>query len=106
MKLTTKRPIRWTKLGIEIPSGVTLDMQWDQQYPSRLSFKHESGKTLRCRVVTAHLNFEKFPKPPTDKTLEKWEWDGYCKTPTGLKTEPDGRAHDGSPSWLLAMEMI
>jgi len=28
-------------------------------------------------------------KIPTIKTLEKWEWNGYCKTPDGRKVEPD-----------------
>jgi hypothetical protein len=43
---------------------------------------------------------------PSVKTLERWELEGYCKTVTGQKTEPDGYGLDGSPSWLLALGMI
>lgn len=43
---------------------------------------------------------------PSEKTLMKWESEGYCKTVTGYKTEPDGYGPDGSPSWMLALGLI
>jgi len=43
---------------------------------------------------------------PSRNTMEKWVNDGYAKTPTGKRTEPDGYADDGSPSWLLALGYI
>lgn len=44
---------------------------------------------------------------PSAQTMMKWESEGgYCKTVTGLKVEPDGHGHDGSPSWMLALGLI
>ena len=43
---------------------------------------------------------------PTQSTLEKWENDGVCKTPTGHTVEPDGVGPDGVPSWLRILRLI
>lgn len=45
-------------------------------------------------------------KAPSTKTLEKWEHQGYCKTPCGCKTEPDGYCQHNNPSWLLILGVI
>ena len=43
---------------------------------------------------------------PSLATLQAWEADGICETPTGYRVEPDGHGPDGSPSWLLALGII
>lgn len=43
---------------------------------------------------------------PSLRTLQEWEDDGRCETPTGHVVEPDGHGPDGVPSWLLALGMI
>ena len=45
-------------------------------------------------------------KVPSIKTLEKWLNEGYCKTPCGCKTEPDGTCPHGRESWLLILGLI
>jgi len=43
---------------------------------------------------------------PSSATLQKWEMDGICKTPTGHTVEPDGTGPDGVPSWLRVLRLI
>ena len=43
---------------------------------------------------------------PSIKTLEKWLNQGYCKTPCGCKTEPDGTCPHGKQSWMLILGLI
>jgi hypothetical protein len=40
-------------------------------------------------------------KVPSIATLERWEFNGTCKTPDGCTVEPDGHCPHGFPSWLL-----
>ena len=66
-----------------------------------------SGTDVRKVGISRLYKFLKgYPKPPSIALLQRWEEDGICKTPTGQKVEPDGRAMDGSPSWLLILGMI
>ena len=63
-------------------------------------------------TTTFKISISKLPQiasgftKPSLQTLEKWNDEGYAKTPTGKKVEPDGYADDGSPSWLLALGYI
>lgn len=50
--------------------------------------------------------FNKFTAPPSQGTLEKWDRDGFSKTVTGEKVEPDGVGSNGAPSWMLVMGVI
>lgn len=43
---------------------------------------------------------------PSQATLERWDADGICETPTGERVEPDGTGRDGVPSWLVVLGMI
>jgi hypothetical protein len=43
---------------------------------------------------------------PTYETLEEWEREGICETPTGYSVEPDGVGPDGVPSWLRCFSII
>jgi hypothetical protein len=64
-----------------------------------------SNMTFKTAIANLPTMVSGFTKP-SDATMEKWVNDGYAKTPTGKKTEPDGYAEDGSPSWLLALGYI
>ena len=43
---------------------------------------------------------------PSFETLQAWEHDGICETPTGQRVEPDGIGSDGVPSWLRVLSII
>lgn len=43
---------------------------------------------------------------PINRTLEKYIYDGICKSINGKTVEPDGVDSDGFPSWLIVMGMI
>lgn len=43
---------------------------------------------------------------PSFETLQAWEHDGICETPTGHSVEPDGTGPDGVPSWLRVLSII
>jgi hypothetical protein len=40
-------------------------------------------------------------KVPSLATLQRWQGEGYCKTPCGCRVEPDGTCHHGKRSCLL-----
>ena len=61
-----------------------------------------SNTTCKTSIANLPLTVSGFAKPSI-ATMNKWSNDGIAKTPTGKKTEPDGYADDGSPSWLLAL---
>jgi len=86
------------KDGSTLPKG--LAVMFISEKPTRClvhSPLHDSP--LQVRIVSAF-------KSPSEATLEKWNDDGGCKTPTGKWTECDGYGSDGSPSWLIALGMI
>jgi hypothetical protein len=85
--------------------GDKLTVFFDPATPSRLSL-HYGPRTLRIRLATAHKFVTGINKPPRGGTLQRWASDGYCKTVTGEKVEPDGWGTDGAPSWMNALGLI
>jgi len=67
-----------------------------------MDMSYETYKTAIVNLPTTVSGFAL----PSIMTRQKWVSDGYAKTPTGKKVEPDGFADDGSPSWLLALGYI
>jgi len=67
-----------------------------------ISVGSDTWKASISNLPTTVSGFTK----PSNATMEKWVDDGYAKTPTGKRVEPDGYAEDGSPSWLLALGYI
>ena len=45
-------------------------------------------------------------KQPTQKTIEKWFWDDYCKATDGCKVELDGCCSHGHVSWLIYLGVV
>lgn len=75
-------------------------VEWIPEHPSRCKvFSSQSNKWYTVRVTTA------FESPDMDD-LEYWTFDGVAESISGESVEPDGWAADGSPSWLLALELI
>ena len=95
--MKTQKEIK-LKDGTSLPKG--LAVLFIAEKPTRClvhSPLHDSP--LQVRIVSAF-------KSPSEATLEKWNDDGGCETPTGKWTECDGYGSDGSPSWLIALGMI
>jgi len=106
--VTTKQQLTWSKnpaTACVLPAGTTLTVHFSEARPSRIYFEY-AGSLRAASLVRASQNFTGFSKAPSLNTLGKWDSDGVSKTPTGFRVEPDGWGPDGSPSWLLAMEMI
>ena len=108
--VATRRELSYSKheFPCVVPVGTYLTLYFSEKVPSRIYFDYEGH--LRCtRTANASKTFAGggFIKQPSTRTMEKWEWDGgFCKTVTGLKTEPDGWGYDGSPSWMLVLGLI
>lgn len=109
ISVTTKSELNFSKnpeTACTIPKGTKLDIYFSEVNSSRIYFDY-AGSLRAATLINAHKNFTGFSKSPSINTLEKWENEGgYCRTPTGHKTEPDGYGPDGSPSWMLVMGII
>lgn len=106
--VTTKVELNYTKdstTDCTIPIGTKLNVHFSETNLNRVYFDY-NGSLRALSIVNAHKYITGFSKSPSLSTLERWSNDGYCKTPTGDKTEPDGYGMDGCPSWLLVVGMI
>lgn len=57
--------------------------------------------------VERNLKFwQRVQKLPSEKTLQRFMFDGVAESTAGNTVEPDGWDDEGSPSWLLALGMI
>lgn len=59
-------------------------------------------RAISCRAATKALGLK---RPSTEQLIE-WEHDGWCESMLGERVEPDGVDERGSPSWMLALELI
>lgn len=101
-----KRDVR-LKDGRTFPKGTPVEVKFfgDKDNGHKIceiSVESDTWKTAIYNLPTTVSGFTK----PSPSTMEKWVEDGYAKTPTGKRVEPDGYAEDGSPSWLLALGYI
>lgn len=104
---TLKRDISGSKKGISIsfmPKGTSVTLSWPTTWATKIT--DPAGRSLSVSTENLHKYVSGISKPPSERTMMKWENDGYCKTVTGERVEPDGRGTDGAPSWLLAAGMI
>jgi hypothetical protein len=73
--------------------------------------KERGYRRLKEGVTLEHYR-TKYPsaiacnKAPSLGTIEKWDEQGYCKTPCGCRVEPDGVCTHGQQSWMLIMGLI
>jgi len=87
------------KCGVTLPKG--LPVTFIAGEPARVLIAHESRpeQPYKVRVTSAF-------KTPSIRTLERWNEEGVCLTPSGHRVEPDGFGSDNSPSWLQALGVI
>jgi hypothetical protein len=110
-KMITKRD--WTsKKGVTIKTGETVEVKFDVKgkdgirddvypfLPSFVSLNTEDGRRVVVPVKRSGL------KLPSQRKLEWWSFDSVAKSVFGTDVEPDGWSYDGSPSWLLALNLI
>ena len=94
------------KDGTVYPSGTSAEVVFSQRNPA-VSEVIIEGRTLRLRTKGLHRHFRGFPKPPSPRTMQKWDSEGVGPTVTGQRgIEMDGYGPDGSPSWMLVLGYI
>lgn len=95
--MKTQKDIK-IKDGSILPKGLPVTFIPDK-YTRCLVHSPARSEPYQVRIASAF-------KAPSMSTLERWNMDGVCKTPTGYRVEPDGHGPDGSPAWLLALGFI
>jgi hypothetical protein len=97
MKAKTEKQIKM-KSGEIVPKG------------SPVSFLGESAPHLCLvqgnRVEPYKVKITSAFSSPSLESLEEWTNDSICESILGEPVEPDGYDEYGSPSWLLALQMI
>jgi len=101
---TTKTEIKYSRSTV--PAGVSVEVFFSEQSPSRIYFQYGTDNAKVLFTSRAWKYLTGFNRPPGNRTLEKYSFDGIAKTPTGHRTEPDGYGPDHSPSWLLVLGLI
>jgi hypothetical protein len=109
--LTTKRD--WTsKKGVTIKAGEQVKLRFDVKgkdgvrddvspfLPSYVSLNTEDGRRFVVPLKRSGI------KLPSMRKLSWWSFDSVAKSVFGTDVEPDGWSYDGSPSWLLALNLI
>jgi len=92
--------------GTVYPRGTSAEVVFSERTPS-ISEVIIEGRTLKLKTPSLYRYFRGFPKPPSMRTLEKWNSEGLGSTVTGQRgIEGDGYGSDGAPSWMLAMGLI
>jgi hypothetical protein len=106
--VTTKEILTFSKFpetACVIPVGTKLEVHFSGVNHDRLYYEY-NGSVRVSAVKLAHKKFTGFNKPPGLNTLQKYDYNGIAKTPTGYEVEPDGTGPDGSPSWLLVLGLM
>ena len=107
VSVTTQKDLKFStsKQPTVIKSGTKVEVYFSEKIPAYGFIPYENYWYI-VGLKNGNTQFNKFTAPPSISTLEKWERDGFCKTVTGEKTEPDGYGSNGAPSWLLVMGVI
>lgn len=84
-----------------------IDGRWRVLARKKPEVSLEDWRDGRKKLYDGLFQWKKDTKSmPTLTTLQRWEADGVCKTPTGHMVEPDGVGPDGVPSWLRILGLI
>lgn len=89
-----------------IPAGTRVHVDFSPKKHSSEIFITVDDQVKVSKIRFASGWLRGFSKAPSIKTLERQYMDGIVKTCTGKRVEPDGYGPDGSPSWLLVLNMI
>jgi hypothetical protein len=103
-----------TKKGVEIAAGESVTLSFDVKvnadgvradvHPFRPDYVRMT--TSDGRVILTRDFKGAGIKLPSQKKLDWWSFDSVAKSVFGTDVEPDGWSYDGSPSWLLALNLI
>ena len=101
-----KKNVR-TKKGDEFERGITFKVvSYDSKYPYLVRLESDDGRKFAVAPSSAYRIFERFPKPPSFRTLTKWMDDNVATALDGKRVEPDGFSPSGAPSWMLVEGLI
>jgi hypothetical protein len=97
--------------GTIIPMGTKIQMVFVRKsqngpYAIKITKMDSNIKPTPILVSAKSPSIMAINAMPSMKSLEHWVSEGFAKTVTGKKVEPDGYGPDGSPSWLLVLGMI
>lgn len=86
-----------------LAAGMEVSVTWNGIKPSIVAplIRPEPFHTSNSNIAKL---FNK--RIPNEKTLQKWNNEGVCKSVLGNKVEPDGHDQYGAPSWLLTFGLI
>lgn len=97
MNAKTEKEIK-TKSGEILPKGSPVTFLGEKA-PHLCLVQGNRAEPYKIRITSA---FES----PSMEELEEQSNDGVCDSILGERVEPDGYDEHGSPSWLLAMQLI
>lgn len=96
-----------TKTGKVVPAGTEAVIEWVESRPSLVNVKVAGqANPIKVSTINLHYYFSDFEIPPTRAAAAKMFEKEEATTPTGQKCAVDGYAKDGSPSWLLVLDMV
>ena len=101
-----KRDIQ-LKDGTIVLKNTLVTVEFDPDHPS-LAILKIAGQAKPVKVSTINLEayLPGFKTPPSRATLRAWAARDICQTVTGKTVAVDGWGPDGSPSWLLVLNML
>ena len=97
MKAITEKEIK-TKSGEILPAGSPISFVGEDA-PNICLIQGKRTEPYRIRITSAFT-------PPSMEELEEYASDSVCQSILGNNVEPDGYDEHGSPSWLLALQLI
>lgn len=97
MNAKTEKEIK-TKSGEILPKGSPVSFIGEDA-PNLCLVKGNRLEPYRVRITSAF-------HAPSMEELEEYASDSVCQSILGENVEPDGYDEHGSPSWLLALQMI
>jgi hypothetical protein len=101
MRVTLKRELR-LKSGKEYSEGNQFNLKFTEP-TGRMILVDPDGIEIRFGGrLDAYFGI----KVPSEKTMLKWDSDGFCKSVGGKKVEPDGWDSEGTPSWMILLGYI
>lgn len=66
-------------------------------------FHQDHAKAICVKYERASVYLQGFPKPPSQKQIERWYEQGICQSVDGKRVEPDGYSPNEWPSWMIVM---
>ena len=81
-----KTSIKWQSFNLFL--SIKMGPERDDGFPEYITWNGEDYET------------------PDLEQIRRWVFDSVCETLDGQQIEPDGKAFNGCPSWLLALGLV